>query len=145
MRSPFCRHHTQKASARPAHTGVPADQWPDGISSDTVYIGRSGRGLPGTGAREGWRGVQGHGHTHHIWGWAPLLAEVHAVGAAGLGQAAAVCHRQHSLAGSQPCPGAACVQPGLGVALHGAEAVGAVAVVAVSVVAAANFPTCLGR
>ena len=89
--------------------------------------------------------MQGHGHTHHIWGWAPLLAEVHAVGAAGLGQVAAVCHRQHSLAGSQPCPGAACVQPGLGVALHGAEAVGAVAVVAVSVVAAANFPTYLGR
>lgn len=67
------------------------------------------------------------------------------MGAAGLGQVAAVYHRQHSLAGSQPCPGAACVQPGLVVVLHGAEAVVAVAVVAASVVAAANFPTCLGR
>lgn len=67
------------------------------------------------------------------------------MGAAGLGQVAAVCHRQHSLVGSQPCLEAACVQPELVVALHGAEAVVAVAVVAASVVAAANFPTCLGR
>lgn len=105
----------------------------------------SGHGLLGTGAHVGWTGVPDHGHTRHIWGLAPLLAGVHAVGAAGLGQVAGVYHRQHSPVGSQPCLGAACVQPGLAVALHGAEAVVPVAVVAESAVAAASFLTCLGR
>lgn len=105
----------------------------------------SGHGLLGTGARVGWTGVPDHGHTRHIWGLAPLLAGVHAVGAAGLGRVAGVYHRQHSPGGSQPCPGAACVQPGLAGAPHGAVAVVPVAVVAASAVAAASFLTCLGR
>lgn len=105
----------------------------------------SGHGLPGTGARADWTGVPDHGHTHRTWGLAPLPAGVHAVGAAGLGQVAGECHTQHSPVGSQPCLGTACVQPGLVVALHGAEAVVPVAVVAESVVAAASFLTCLGR
>lgn len=105
----------------------------------------SGHGLPGTGARGGWLGVPGHGHTRHIWGLAPLLAAVHAVGAAGLGQVAEVCHRPHSPVGSQLFLGAASVQPGPVAALRGAEAAVPAAVVAAPVVAAASFPTCLGR
>lgn len=105
----------------------------------------SGRGLQGTGAHAGWTGVPDHGHTCHTWGPAPRLAGVHAVGAAGLGQVAGVCHTQHSPGGSQPSPGAVYAQPGLAVSLHGAEAAGPVAAVAESVVAAASFLTCLGR
>lgn len=110
-----------------------------------MCTGMSGRGLPGTGAHADWTGVPDHGHTRHIWGPAPRLAGVHAVGAGGLGRVAGVCRTRHSPGGSRPSLGAACAQPGLEVSLHGAEAAAPVAAVAESAVAAASFLTCLGR